>query len=881
MTITAGTRVDHFHVGELLGAGGMGAVYRAYDPRLQRHVAIKVLAAGFGGDPDRLRRFQQEALAVARLAHPNILAVHDIGTFEGSPYIVTELLEGETLRETMNGGRLSARKALDCARQIVQGLAAAHEHGIVHRDIKPENLFVTKEGRVKILDFGIAKLTDVEGTSGAAATLTAHGLGPVGTAAYMSPEQARGDRTDFRSDLFSLGVVLYEMVAGVAPFRRATAAETMTAILREDPPELPESLAGAPGLHRVLEHCLEKNPPDRFQTARDLLFALDSLTGTAPAPAVPQVRRFPRRIALALAGAGVLALTAAAGYVTGRRGSAPPPQDLVSSVYRLTEFTGLEEFPAISPDAKAVAFTARVAGVEQIFVRLVAGGTPLQITRDRADHSLPRWSPDSSSVIYFSPAVPGDLQGTIWQIPALGGAPRRIIDSVGGGDVGLNGRFAAFRLAGKQVELVSAAADGSDVRVIARFSEPFYFKYPRWSPDGKWLAYQRGDGVRWDLFAVDVAQGAPRQLTHDNAQIHGLTWLPDSRGVVYSSSRAATMSYLPTIGLWEQSLEGSEPRRLAVADVSYLQPDMHGDGAIVASRMQIQFDLWRYPTQGAAADNVRRAVRITRQTGQVQTPTVAPGDREIAFLSDSGGHGNLWITTPATGEVRQVTYEREPGVAMGVPIWSPDGKAIAFVSSRGNTGLGFGVWLVNPDGSSVRNVASRGLGPAWSPDSQSIYYSENGIAYKVPATGGQAARVRPGPSRNVIGLHGATMYFMVDKTLTDGSPGFEIHAATPEDGPSRVLALIPPSRAPQWQIVQPALSPDGAWLAMPLTDGVTTNIWTLSTSTTEWRRITDFGDRPTFIARRVSWSSDGQSIVAAVGEADADIVRFERVGARR
>ena len=879
MPITSGIRLDHFTLGELLGSGGKGAVYRAYDPRLQRHVAIKVLGAGFGSDPDRLRRFEQEALAVARLAHPNILAVHDIGTFEGSPYIVTELLEGETLRETMNGRQLSARKALDFARQIAQGLAAAHEHGIVHRDIKPENLFITKEGRVKILDFGIAKLTDVEGAAGNAATLTAHGFGPVGTAGYMSPEQARGDRTDFRSDLFSLGVVLYEMVTGVAPFRRATAAETMTAILREDPPELMESQAGVPGLHRVLHHCLEKSTADRFQTARDLLFALDSLSGTgSAAPATPRPRRFSRSVAQVVAGAAALAVIAAAGYALGlsRRHSAP--RDLVSGVYRLTEFTGLEEFPAISPDSKAVAFTARVGGVEQIFVRLVAGGTPLQITKDRVDHSLPRWSPDSSAVVYFSPAVPGDLQGTIWEIPALGGAPRRIIDSVGGGDVGANGRFAVFRLAGKQVELVSAAADGSDARTIARFAEPFYFKYPRWSPDGKWIAYQRGDGVRWDLFAVDVAQGAARQLTHDNAQIHGLTWLPDSSAVVYSSSRATTMPYLPTLGLWEQPLEGGQPRRLAVADVSYLQPDMHGEGAIVASRSQIQFDLWQYPTQGTAVENVRHAARITRQTGQVQTPTVGPGNREIAFLSDSGGHANLWVTTPATGELRQLTYERGPGVAMGVPIWSPDGKAIAFVSSRGNTGLGFGVWLVNPDGSNVRNIAAHGLGLAWSSDSQWVYYSDSGVAYKVPAAGGQAVRVRQGPSRNLIGFHGATLYFMVDRTLTDGSPGFEIHAATPEDGPSRVLARIPPSRAPQWQIVHPALSPDGAWLAMPLTDGVTTNIWTLSTATAEWRQITDFGDRPTFIARRVAWSQDGRSIVAAIGEADSDVVLFERAG---
>jgi eukaryotic-like serine/threonine-protein kinase len=217
MTISPGTRLGPFDVVDLLGAGGMGAVYRAHDPRLRRDVAIKVLPAGFLGDPNRLRRFEQEALAVARLAHPNIVAIHDIGTHEGSPYIVTELLEGGTLREKMRFRTLPVRKAVEYAMQIGHGLAAAHERGIVHRDIKPENVFVTREGRVKILDFGIARLTDVdEATATTAVTLT--GLGGLGTAAYMSPEQARGARADHRADLFSLGVVLYEMLSGVSPF---------------------------------------------------------------------------------------------------------------------------------------------------------------------------------------------------------------------------------------------------------------------------------------------------------------------------------------------------------------------------------------------------------------------------------------------------------------------------------------------------------------------------------------------------------------------------------------------------------------------------------------------------------------------------------------
>jgi serine/threonine protein kinase len=850
----------------------MGAVYRAYDPRLQREVAVKVLPPEFARVPGRLRRFEQEALAVARLVHPNIVAVHDMGTHEGSPFIVTELVEGVTLRDTIAGRPLPVRKVVDVGIQIASGLAAAHEQGIVHRDIKPENLLVARDGRVKILDFGIAKLTDLEATAETAPTLTAHGLA-VGTAAYMSPEQARGSSADHRADLFSLGIVLYEMVSGVSPFRRETSAETMTAILREDPPDL--SASGCPpGLERIIRHCLEKNVSERFQTARDLSFALESLTAGTQPDAALQGRRPGRslRIALGLFGLALVALTA---FMAGRRTPGTDDRLDFAAIHRHTDFSVLEEVPAISPDMKSVAFTARVEGVRQIFVRLLAGGTAFQVTKDGADHEMPRWSPDASSIIYFSPANPGAVQGTIWQIPALGGAPHRVLDSVGGGDVNADGRLAAFRLADGRIELVTVATDGAAVTVLVRFEEPDYYKYPRWSPDGKSIAYQRGDGFRWDIFVVDSAGGTPRPLTHDRDQMHGLTWRPDSSGIIFSSGRSATMPYLPTLGLWEVALRGGAPRRIAVADQSYLHPDMHRSGLIAASRLQQQFDIWKYPLDGTPEDNVRRGVRLTRQTGQVQTPTVGTDDRDIAFLSDSGGHANLWITNAATGELRQITHERDPQVALGVPIWSPDGTSIAFVSSRGHVGLDFGLWVVGPDGGNLRNVASRGLGAAWSADGRWLYFIDATGISRVPATGGAPVHVRPGPARNVVGSHGTTLYFMVDRTLADGAAGFEIHAASPEASPSRVIAPIPVGRVPQWQIINPSLSPDGEWLAMPLTDGVATNIWTLSTRTSAWRQVTDFGDRATFIARRVSWAADGNSIIAAVGEGDADVVIFE------
>jgi eukaryotic-like serine/threonine-protein kinase len=880
MRVSIGDRLGRFEILGALGSGGMGDVYRARDPQLQRDVAIKVLPPEWSDDPARQRRLEQEARAAASLSHSNIVTVYDFGFHEGRAFVVSELLQGETLRGSMRGRPLPPAKAVEYAMQIANGLAAGHDRGITHRDIKPENVFVTRDGLVKILDFGLAIQNDRELSSAATNTITIDGVQAAsigGTATYMSPEQARGLGADHRSDIFSLGSVLCEMLTGSPPFRRDTVADTVSAILNEEPQGLSSVSGVTPALERIVRHCLEKRPEDRFQHARDLIFALQSSTAASPVsvgvPARPRFGTQTARTALSLV---ALAAAAAVAFFAGTRAAVTSSPAVIDGVRRVTELPGLEEFPSISPDRRAVAFTASVNGSRQVFVRLLAGGPPLAITKAPGDHEQPRWSPDGNSLVYF--ARGGDDDGAIWAIPSLGGSPRRLMACMGGGDVSRSGRLTCFRLADGKIQLVTAALDGSDVRVVLP-SSAGYHRYPRWSPDSRWIAFQQGDGVRDDVFVVPATGGEARRLTNDRNVIGGLAWLPSSDGIVYASSRGSTVPYLPSLRLWSVRLDGGPARPLTPADASYEQPDVHAMGLASVARLRMRFDLWRFPTEGTASDNVTRAEQVTRQTGQVLTPTSAPNGDEIAFLADHGGRANLWVMSTHSGEMRQITFESDPAVAVGAPGWSPDGESIAFVSSKGNSGYDFGLWAVNPDGGNLRNMAKLGLGFAWSPDGKWLYYSDTsaGSLKKVRSSGGDALVVRKEPTRNVIGLHEGTLYYMVERPLVDGRPEFEIRAASPEDGPSSLVARIPASRVATWQIVNPALSPDGQLLAMPLSDGFATNVWVLSIKTGEWRQVTDFGQRAIFIARRVSWSADGKFIFAAVGEGDADIVLLDGV----
>ena len=565
MAIAASTRFGNYEVLGPLGAGGMGEVYRARDTRLGRQVAIKVLPAAASGDVLRFPRFEQEARAASALNHPNILTVYDVGTHEGSPYLITEFLEGETLRERLRESALPSRKAIDYALQIAKGLAAAHEKGIVHRDLKPENIFIKRDGHVKILDFGLAKLTSPQSSSGADSTAPTVQVNTepgqvVGTAGYMSPEQVRGREVDHRSDIFAFGAVLYEMLTGKQAFRRDTNVETMNAILKEEPPELTESgKQVSPGLERIVGHCLEKRPEDRFQSARDLAFALGSLSGVTESGMRSQAvvaERPKRRLLLPLLSVLLGGALLVSAFFVGRQTGKTTPS--IPSFNRLTFRRGNLARAALTPDGQSVVYGASWEGrpVELYTTRL---GSP-----ESRSLGLP-----SADIVAISST--GEMainlfrsdRSTLAVVPLVGGTPRELLDDAPLADWTPDGKaLAIVRVVERQRRVEFPIGN-------VLFESPFSMGGLRFSPKGDLLAFAESsaDGL-WSLSVVDL-KGKKRTISEGWKRLAGIAWSPSGDEVWFTATKTGS-----SLALYAADLSGHErlvirvPGTLALQDIS-------------------------------------------------------------------------------------------------------------------------------------------------------------------------------------------------------------------------------------------------------------------------------------------------------------------------
>ena len=806
MTLAAGTKLGRYDIRSKIGEGGMGEVYLARDIEIGRDVAVKVLPPTFSTDQDRLRRFQQEACAAGALNHPNILSIYDVGKNDGSPYVVSELLEGETLRKRMGGTPLGPRRAIDYASQIANGLAAAHEKGIIHRDLKPENIFVTSDGRLKILDFGLAKLTQMDGHQSQTEVPTRRvDTDPgvvMGTVGYMSPEQLKGRAVDQRSDIFSFGAILYEMLSGRRAFHGESSAETMSAILREDPPELSNTnKTVSPALERIVAHCLEKNPEGRFYSARDVAFALEALSGstssdTTIAATLPAAER-PGRVWLpwAIAGAAFLVAAAAFAWTYLRRSQSDEVTEAMRFIIPMPDKAFILGPPVISPDGRRIVYRLNTDdGKELLWVRSLGSldARPLVGT----DGALqPFWSPDNRSVAFFA-------NTKLKRIDVSGGAAQTLCDAPSN---------------------VSGA----------------------WSRDGT-IIFSRG--VASGLYRVAAAGGTPVQLTQVDASRSEIehTWpyfLPDGRHFIYLVRNAQPENSAIYVG----SLDSKETKSLVqvLSSAVYAAPGyllFVRETTLVAQpfdadKLELKGDAFPIAEQASRNPIIGRAMfsvsengilvmrsgginnnaqltwfdRAGKQVGTITAPgtyaapALSPDQKTVAVSrSDlvSGSGSDIWLINLERGT--QIRLTNDPA-SDTYPAWSPAGDRIAFISTRnGQTN----VFQKLSNGSAVEEplVASAELktNPSFSPDGKFIIYAQLN-----PKTNVDLYLVSTGSEKKIetflqtnfieaqphVSPNGRWVAYISNETGQ-----FEVYVQTfPVAGGGKVLVSVGGGSQPQWR----------------------------------------------------------------------------------
>jgi serine/threonine protein kinase/Tol biopolymer transport system component len=813
MPLSPGFRLGPYEVVSLLGAGGMGEVYRARDSRLGRDVAIKVLPPQLAGDESRRRRFRQEARSASALEHPSIVAIHELESTDGIDFIVMELVSGRTLREIIRSG-LKLGEALRIAVPIADALACAHAAGIVHRDLKPANVMVTPEGGVKVLDFGLAKLVErQEGSGEDDTTLSAAGrpgtlsrAGTIaGTPGYMSPEQATGAKVDARSDVFSFGALLYEMVTGRRAFSGSTQEQTLRAVVGQEAKAPSEVVPGVPAdLEKLILRCLRKEPERRFQHMSDVKVLLQETreeSESAASTANANGRRSKRSWLWSAAGTAAIAVVAAAAWLAWRSfGDALPPPRLVN----VTSYRGSEMQPSLSPDGEQVAFSwegeddsGPLRPPRHIWVKFVLGGSEArQLTSGPGIDGFPSWSPDGRQVAFTRiEPLPGHATAGIEPVPGYAAAARFVhVVSAQGGPERKLGAFqaAASRLAwspdgrgilaarqgvGRDDDAGAGAIhllplDGAPPRAITRPVIGGLHVHPAVSPDGRHLAYadvqnaSGGPPIYVDVVDLDgglKAVAGPRHLTpkpvEGSSAYVSLAWAPDGRSVVYDAG--FRIGYL-----WRVDILGTTPpERVELAGRGVTYPfAAPGRARLVFVRRLGESDIWAFEK----GKPERPAIVSTFDDRE---PSYSPDGRRVAFGSTrSADTRELWIANADGTNPIQMT--RGPGTGVGSPRWSPDGARIVY-DSRNDAGTR-DLWIVDVSGGAPRRLT---YGPAnsgvacWSRDNRWVYYrgldGRGFDMWRVPADGGKPERVtdnaRRAPQfaadRCSVSFDGRTLYY--------------------------------------------------------------------------------------------------------------------------
>lgn len=776
-----GRTLDRYQILSTIGAGAMGDVYLARDTELDRKVALKALPERFTCNAARVARFRGEAKAASALNHPNIMAVYDIRQIGDTWFIATEFIEGVTLRERLAGGRLSWQESLGIAAQCARALEAAHQAGIVHRDVKPENIMVRPDGCVKVVDFGLARVSKTE-QEGAADATQAGTL--IGTPRYMSPEQARGEKLDRRADVFSLGAVFYEMVCGRRAFAGTSAAEVFAALLDSAPLAPSECVLGVPKkVDAIAAKALQKDREARYQSMGDLAADLENfkqiperrLTNGMPAEVAPKraggdslrPRIFPAltiaAVALALALSWLLRLN--------RRGRGPDTPSL--SVLPLTSFGGYKDFAALSAEGSRIAFSwngGTASGGSKlersIYRKRIGPDEPVRLTFAAQDDRLPAWSPDGREIAFCRALTPEPdaSRYAIVLVPAAGGRERTVAEG---------GRGVSWSPDGKMLVLADSPAASRGIVLLSLQTHkrrqltspgPDADTLPVFSPDGRWIAFTRDFGfAAREIFVVRAAGGLAKRLTFDRQPTYGAAWTGDSREIVFASNRGTGGE-----SLWRIPVAGGAPRRLSATLEGGFYPSISRRGNLLAYT-QSSKDTNIYVYSGAGFGGKLVPGRFGEAQGLIlssrrdDSPSISPDGERVAFVSTRTGNEEIWVCDWNGTHLVQLTSFHGPGT--GTPRWSPDGQQIAFDSlAAGNPDI----YLVSATGGRTPRRLTKGpfsnFMPSWSPDGKWIYSksdrSGSDQLWKIPAEGGSPVQLtRGGASEGFASPDGRSVYF--------------------------------------------------------------------------------------------------------------------------